>query len=64
MLENMRFYQEEEQGDIEFAKKIAALGDVYVNDAFATAHRAHMSTCTLAQFFPNILKTNFSFLLQ
>lgn len=53
LLENMRFYPEEEQGDVEFAKKIAALGDVYVNDAFATAHRAHMTTCTIAQFFPN-----------
>lgn len=53
LLENLRFYKEEEKGDIEFAEKLAALGDVYVNDAFGTAHRAHASTAVIAQFFPN-----------
>jgi phosphoglycerate kinase len=53
LLENLRFYKEEEKGDIDFAKKLAALGDVYVNDAFGTAHRAHASTSVIAQFFPN-----------
>lgn len=52
MLENLRFYKEEEAGDEGFAKKLAALGDVYVNDAFGTAHRAHASTTIIAQFFP------------
>lgn len=52
MLENLRFYKEEEAGDIAFAKELAALGDVYVNDAFGTAHRAHASTTIIAQFFP------------
>jgi phosphoglycerate kinase len=52
LLENLRFYKEEEKGDLEFAKKLAALGDVYVNDAFGTAHRAHASTAVIAQFFP------------
>lgn len=51
LLENLRFYKEEEKGDLEFAKKLAALGDVYVNDAFGTAHRAHASTAVMAQFF-------------
>jgi len=51
LLENLRFYKEEEKGDEEFAKKLAALGDVYVNDAFGTAHRAHASTAVIAQFF-------------
>ncbi len=51
LLENLRFYKEEEKGDIEFAKKLASLGDVYVNDAFGTAHRAHASTAVIAQFF-------------
>lgn len=53
LLENLRFYPEEEKGDDNFAKELAALGDAYVNDAFATAHRAHTSTATIAQFFPN-----------
>jgi phosphoglycerate kinase len=53
LLENLRFYKEEEKGDVEFAKKLAALGDVYVNDAFGTAHRAHASTAIVAQFFPD-----------
>ena len=51
MLENLRFYKEEEKGDVAFAKKLASLGDVYVNDAFGTAHRAHASTAVIAQFF-------------
>ena len=53
LLENLRFYAEEEAGDVDFAKKLASLGDVYVNDAFGTAHRAHASTTIIAQFFPN-----------
>lgn len=53
LLENLRFYKEEEKGDVDFAKKLAALGNVYVNDAFGTAHRAHASTAVIAQFFPN-----------
>src|ERR1700761_5724704 len=53
LLENLRFYKQEEKGDVEFAKKLAALGDVYVNDAFGTAHRAHASTAVIAQFFPD-----------
>ena len=52
LLENLRFYKEEETGDEEFAKKLAALGDIYVNDAFGTAHRAHASTTIIAKFFP------------
>lgn len=53
LLENLRFYKEETDGDIDFARKLAQLGDVYVNDAFGTAHRAHASTAIIAQFFPN-----------
>ncbi len=53
LLENLRFYKEEEKGDTAFAEKLAALGDVYVNDAFGTAHRAHASTAVIAQFFPD-----------
>lgn len=52
LLENLRFYKEEEKGDEGFAKKLSTLGDVYVNDAFGTAHRAHASTAVIAQFFP------------
>ena len=52
LLENLRFYAEEEAGDVAFAKKLASLGDIYVNDAFGTAHRAHASTTIIAQFFP------------
>ena len=51
LLENLRFYKEEELGDLEFAKKLSNLGDIYVNDAFGTAHRAHASTTIIAQFF-------------
>ena len=52
MLENLRFYPEEEAGDQVYAKELADLGDIYVNDAFGTAHRAHASTTIIAQFFP------------
>ncbi|MEO6948292.1 MAG: phosphoglycerate kinase [Ginsengibacter sp.] len=51
LLENLRFHKEEEKGDEEFAKKLSELGDIYVNDAFGTAHRAHASTAVIAQFF-------------
>ena len=51
LLENLRFYTEEEKGDVAFAEKLAKLGDIYVNDAFGTAHRAHASTTIIAQFF-------------
>ena len=53
LLENLRFYKDEEKGDKAFAEKLATLGDVYVNDAFGTAHRAHASTAIIAQFFPD-----------
>lgn len=53
MLENLRFYASETKGDLDFTEKLAKLGDVYVNDAFGTAHRAHASTTIIAQFFPN-----------
>ncbi|WP_099366950.1 phosphoglycerate kinase [Sphingobacterium sp. 1.A.4] len=52
LLENLRFHKEEEKGDKDFAKKLAELGDVYVNDAFGTAHRAHASTAIIAEYFP------------
>ncbi|MFN8245795.1 MAG: phosphoglycerate kinase [Ferruginibacter sp.] len=52
LLENLRFYKEEEKGDEAFAEKLGKLGDVYVNDAFGTAHRAHASTAVIAKFFP------------
>ncbi|MFM9908633.1 MAG: phosphoglycerate kinase [Chitinophagaceae bacterium] len=51
LLENLRFYKEEEKGDEKFAEKLSKLGDVYVNDAFGTAHRAHASTAVIAKFF-------------
>jgi phosphoglycerate kinase len=51
LLENLRFYKEEEKGDEAFAQKLSKLGTVYVNDAFGTAHRAHASTAVIAQFF-------------
>jgi len=53
LLENLRFYKEEEKGDKEFARKLSVLGDMYVNDAFGTAHRAHASTAIIAGFFPD-----------
>ena len=52
LLENLRFHPEEEAGDVAFSKALAALGDVYVNDAFGTAHRAHASTTVVAGSFP------------
>ncbi|MCF2874625.1 MULTISPECIES: phosphoglycerate kinase [unclassified Tenacibaculum] len=52
LLENLRFYSEEKAGDVAFAEQLSKLGDVYVNDAFGTAHRAHASTAVIAQFFP------------
>jgi phosphoglycerate kinase len=51
LLENLRFYKEEEKGDVAFAEKLSKHGDIYVNDAFGTAHRAHASTAVIAQFF-------------
>jgi len=51
LLENLRFHKEEERGDEHFAKELSALGDIYVNDAFGTAHRAHASTAIIAKFF-------------
>jgi len=53
LLENLRFYKEETKGDKDFAEKLSKHGDVYVNDAFGTAHRAHASTAIIAEFFPN-----------
>lgn len=52
LLENLRYHEEEKQGNLEFAEKLSKLGDIYVNDAFGTAHRAHASTTIVAQFFP------------
>jgi phosphoglycerate kinase len=62
LLENLRFHKEEEKGDIEFSKQLAALADVYVNDAFGTAHRAHASTTVIANYFPTNRKM-FGFLM-
>ncbi len=53
LLENLRFYGEEKKGDEAFAQKLANLADVWINDAFGTAHRAHASTAVIAKFFPN-----------
>jgi phosphoglycerate kinase len=53
LLENLRFYKEEEKGDEAFAEKLSKLGDIYVNDAFGTAHRSHASTAVIAKFFPD-----------
>ena len=53
LLENLRFYNEEEKGDKEFAKKLASYADAYVNDAFGTAHREHASTAVIAEYFPS-----------
>ncbi len=63
LLENLRFYQEEEKGDEGFAKKLSTLGDVWVNDAFGTAHRAHASTAVIAQFF-SVEKRMFGLLME
>ncbi|WP_299108204.1 phosphoglycerate kinase [uncultured Winogradskyella sp.] len=54
LLENLRFHEEEKQGDKAFAEQLSKLGDIYVNDAFGTAHRAHASTTIVAQFFPEL----------
>ena len=62
LLENVRFYKEETDGNVEFARQLATYGDVYVNDAFATAHRAHATTAVIAQFFPK--DKMFGFLMQ
>ncbi|TCC92234.1 phosphoglycerate kinase [Pedobacter frigiditerrae] len=53
LLENLRFHPEEEKGDVKFAEALSKLGNVFVNDAFGTAHRAHASTTIVAQFFPD-----------
>ena len=53
LLENLRFHKEEEKGDEAFARQLSELGDVWINDAFGTAHRAHASTAVIARFFPN-----------
>lgn len=53
LLENLRYYPEEKAGDVDFAKTLSTYGDIYVNDAFGTAHRAHASTAVIAQFFEN-----------
>ena len=63
LLENLRFYKEEEKGDIAFSKTLASLGDVYVNDAFGTAHRAHASTAIIADSF-SADKKMFGFLME
>ncbi len=63
LLENLRFYSQEEEGDEAFAKKLSTLADVYVNDAFGTAHRAHASTAVIAKFFP-VEKRMFGFLME
>jgi len=62
LLENLRFYKNEEKGDPEFAKKLAGLADVYVNDAFGTAHRAHASTTIIADFFPG--RSMFGYIME
>jgi len=62
LLENLRFYKNEEKGDPEFAQKLADLADVYVNDAFGTAHRAHASTTIIASCFPG--KSMFGYVME
>ena len=51
LLENLRFYEEETKADIDFAKELSSLADIYINDAYGTTHREHASTATIAQFF-------------
>jgi phosphoglycerate kinase len=63
LLENTRFYKEESKGDEAFAKELAALGDIYINDAFGAAHREHASTATIARFFKEDSKA-FGFLMR
>jgi len=63
LLENLRFYKEETAGDVDFAQKLANYADIYVNDAFGTAHRAHASTATIAQFFDKEHKA-FGYLME
>ena len=63
LLENLRFYKEEEKGDTAFAEKLSKLGDVWVNDAFGTAHRAHASTAVIAKFFSSDKKF-FGFVME
>ena len=63
LLENLRFYKEEEKGDIDFAKQLSAHGDFWVNDAFGTAHRAHASTTIVSQFFDKDHKS-FGYLME
>ena len=62
LLENLRFHKEETKGDEAFAEKLSELGDVYINDAFGTAHRAHASTAIIAKFFPN--KKFFGYIME
>lgn len=62
LLENLRFYKQETAGDVDFAEKLSKHGEVYINDAFGTAHRAHASTAIIAQFFPNAKM--FGYLMQ
>ena len=63
LLENLRFYKEEEKGDEKFAEKLSKLGDLWINDAFGTAHRAHASTAVIAKYFP-IEKRMFGLLME
>jgi phosphoglycerate kinase len=63
LLENLRFYKEEEKGDAVFAEKLSRLGDIYVNDAFGTAHRAHASTAVIADYF-DVDKKMFGLLME
>ena len=62
VLENLRFYKEEKLGSLKFAKQLSELADIYINDAFGTAHRAHASTAIIADYFPN--NKHFGFLLS
>jgi len=62
LLENLRFYKEETYGDLNFSEQLSAHGDIYVNDAFGTAHRAHASTAIIARFFPN--RSCFGYLMR
>ncbi|MDR3155998.1 MAG: phosphoglycerate kinase [Holosporaceae bacterium] len=59
LLENLRFYREEEECNLEFAKQLASLADVYINEAFSTSHRAHASICAVPKFLPHALGLSF-----